>query len=55
MIDLELIEQGQNVFLNNDKVYIVVGGLIQMKSHKYNHELPKTMASYRYGSILNIM
>jgi len=26
-----------------------------MKSHKYNYELPKTMASYRFGSILNIL
>ncbi len=26
-----------------------------MKSHKNNHELPKTMASYRFGSILNIL
>jgi hypothetical protein len=26
-----------------------------MKSHKNNHELPKIMASHRFGSILNIL
>ena len=43
------------LFFQKDKVYVIVSGSIQMKSHHDNTELPETLAKFGEGDILNFL
>ena len=55
VLDLDILRPKQMLFMQKDKVYVIVSGCIQMKSHKKNTELPDTLAKFGEGDILNFL
>ena len=53
VMDVQVFKQKDILFLDQNKVYVIVTGFILMKNHENNQLLPDTFAKYSEGDILN--